>query len=171
MTEQTRTQKALQTAVGIETEGKAFYLKAGKESTSDLGKKLFTKMANDEDRHKRAFESIYDSIRLKHAWPQKPLDFTRGEKVNSVFSNVNPSAKPAASELDAARTAMEMEQKSINFYRELAKGAADATEKSFYEALTGEEQGHYLALVEYQEYLTDPVDWFTTKEHHSLDGG
>ena len=66
---------------------------------------------------------------------------------------------------------MEMEQKSINFYRERAKLTADATEKSFYEAISGEEQGHYLALIEYREYLTDPVDWFTIKERHSLDGG
>ena len=34
-----------------------------------------------------------------------------------------------------------------------------------------EERGHYLALVDYREYLIDPAGWFRKAEHHSLDGG
>ena len=88
MTDQTKTLQALQMAVNIEIEGKAFYLKASKESTSDLGKKLLAKLANEEDRHKRTFESIYEALRLSRVGLNR-LSTLNTVRILILFSNLS----------------------------------------------------------------------------------
>ena len=63
-----------------------------------------------------------------------------------------------------------MEIKSRDYYRQRADEASSDTEKKFFKAISAEEQGHYLALVDYREYITDPDGWFTRTEHHLLEG-
>jgi rubrerythrin len=171
MTDQTKTLQALQLAIRMEIDGKAFYLKASQESTNALGKKLLATLSSEEDMHRQTFESIYEALRRKKGWPAAAFHPDRGKTIRSVFAEAGTPQKPATSEMDAIKTAKEMELKSISLYRERAKEAADTVEKAFYETLAGEEEGHHLALVDYEEYLTDPTGWFTMKERHSLDGG
>lgn len=40
-----------------------------------------------------------------------------------------------------------------------------------YIALSREERGHYLELLDYREYFEDPAGWFGMKEGFRLDGG
>jgi len=77
----------------------------------------------------------------------------------------------AASELDALKLAIEMEGRSYDLYNKRSQEARSEAEKIFYQALAAEERQHQLVLTDYQEFLSDPTDWFTGKEHHSLDGG
>ncbi len=74
-------------------------------------------------------------------------------------------------ELDAVQTAMDMENKSYDFYRAQSGKATHETEKRFYEAVANEESVHHALLLDYYEYLEDPAQWFTMKEHPSLDAG
>jgi len=83
----------------------------------------------------------------------------------------DPDIKAAPAELDAITIAMDMENKTYDFYKSRGEEAVYDVEKRFYEALAAEERGHYLALVDYREYIIDPAGWFTKIEHHSLDGG
>ena len=46
--EQDKTMEALQIAVQMEIDGKAFYLKASQESGNELGKQLLKKLAEEE---------------------------------------------------------------------------------------------------------------------------
>ena len=80
-------------------------------------------------------------------------------------------AKPTASELEALKMAMTMEDKSYSFYRSRNEEAASPAEKAFYQALSAEERVHYLALLDAYDYLLNPQGWFTKKERWGLDGG
>ena len=64
-----------------------------------------------------------------------------------------------------------LQERWDDFYRSQGEKAQYDVEKKFYETLAAEERGHYLALVDYREYLVDPAGWFRKAEHHSLDGG
>jgi rubrerythrin len=66
---------------------------------------------------------------------------------------------------------MEMENKTEKFYSSRGAEAVYGAEKKLYTSLAAEERGHFLALVDYREYLIDPAGWFRKAEHHSLDGG
>ncbi len=58
VTEQDKTLKALQIAIQMEIDGKEYYLKAGQESSNELGKKLLESLASEEDTHRQKFEEI-----------------------------------------------------------------------------------------------------------------
>ncbi len=60
--------KVMQTAVQMEIDGGAFYLKAAALSGNTLGVKLFNQLAAEEDMHRRIFERIASAIQTKQGW-------------------------------------------------------------------------------------------------------
>jgi rubrerythrin len=169
--EQNQTIKTLQLAIQMEIDGKAFYLKSSQDSLNEMGKHLFATLAGEEELHRSKFEEIYRVINDKHQWPQVVFHPDKGQTIKTIFAKALEKVhKPSASELEAVQTAIKMEIKSYALYSSQARTSTYAAQRSFFEALAGEERGHQLALIDYQEYLTDPAGYFRTKEHHSLDG-
>ena len=66
---QEKTTQALWYAIQMEIDGKVFYLKASRDSSSELGKKLLELLAIQEDYHRQKFEQIYENIRKVSEWP------------------------------------------------------------------------------------------------------
>jgi rubrerythrin len=174
-TEQNKTLVALQKAVQIETDGKEFYLKASRESGNKLGKELLKSLAAEEDIHRQKFEEIYDSVRDKKAWPKTEFKADKGRRLRTIFAEatheLGASLKAPATELDAVKTAMDMENKTYDFYKTQSKDANYNAERDFYEALAAQERTHHQVLLDYYEYLEDPAAWFVKVEHPHLDGG
>ncbi len=168
--EQSNTVKALQTAIQMEVDGKEFYLKAGRASANELGQTLFKTLAGEEDLHLKRFEQIYETIEKRKQWPQveippHPLD------LKTVFSEASEHVHATGAELEALQTAMVMENKTYDFYTRQSETAGFPAEKDYYQRLAGEERAHHAYLMDYHEYLTNPGQYFTLKERHSLDGG
>ena len=175
VTEQDKTLEALQIAIQMEIDGNEYYLKASQESNNELGKKLLESLATEEDTHRQKFEEIYNAIRNKKAWPATDFRPDGGKRLRTIFARateeMGSNIKALATELDAIQTAMDMENKTCDFYKSQGVNATYDTEKGFYETLAAEERGHQLILLDYYEYLKDPAGWFVKKEHPSLDGG
>jgi len=173
--EQKKTLEALQIAVQMEIDGKEYYLKASQESKNELGKKLLKSLAAEEDTHRQKFQEIFSAIRSKKAWPVTDFQPDGGKRLRTIFARateeMRSTIKLLATELDAVQTAIEMENKTYDFYKSQSKVASYDTERDFYETLATEEREHRLVLLDYYEYLTNPAGWFVTKEHPSLDGG
>jgi len=173
--EQDKTLAALQIAVQMEIDGKEYYLKASQKSNNELGKRLLASLASEEDVHRQKFEEIYDAIRNRKAWPVIDFQPDRGKRLRTVFATateeMGTNVKAPDTELDAVQTAMDMENKTHDFYLNRGKDAAYDAERDFYETLAAEEREHHLVLLDYYEYLKDPAGWFVKKEHPSLDGG
>jgi rubrerythrin len=173
--EQSRTVKAVQFAIQMEIDGKEYYQKASQKSSNRVGKELFEWLAGEEDKHRQRFEAIYSFIKSEKAWPDAGIKPRKGDILNTFFSEAmraaGPTVKPASTELDTIAKAMEMEDKTEKFYSSHGKEAVYDAERKLYTSLAAEEKGHYLALVDYREYLIDPAGWFRKSEHHSLDGG
>ena len=174
-TEQNKTLEALQIAIRMEIDGKEFYLQAGRESSNELGKRLLEQLAAEEDTHRRKFEEIYNAISNKKAWPVTDFQPDGGRGLRTIFARateeLGSDIKAASTELDAVQTAMNMENKSYDFYKSHNGSAAYGAERNFFETLAAVEREHYLILLDYYEYLKDPAAWFVEKEHPSLDGG
>jgi len=166
---------AIRLAIQMEIDGKKYYLQASERSDNKVGKELFLWLAAEEDKHRRIFADIFNAIRKQKDWPEVGIKPVKGAILNTVFSGAMKAAaatvKSTGTELDSIGGAMEMENKTREFYlSQSQKGSLDAGKK-LYSALAAEEQGHYLALVDYREYLIDPAGYFRKAEHHSLDGG
>ena len=173
--EKDRTLEAVKIAIQMEIDGKEYYQKASKASSNELGRKLLQQLATEEDIHRQKFEQIFDAIGTREGWPTVDFQPDGGQGLRTIFARVSEelgSNVPAsASELDAVKTAMDMENKTYDFYSNQAKNATYDAEKDFYEALMVQEREHHLVLLDYYEYLKDPAAWFVKSEHPSLDGG
>jgi rubrerythrin len=173
--EQDRAIQALKTAIQMEIDGKQYYLKISRQSGNETGKKLLASLAAEEDIHRQKFEQIYEAIRQKKAWPMTDFRPDGGSGLRTIFAQatqeINTKVKAPQTELAAVKTAMDMENKTFDFYTSQSKVATYPAEKDFYQALASQEREHHLILLDYYEYLKDPAGWFVTKEHHSLDGG
>ncbi|MFH1382820.1 MAG: ferritin family protein [Chloroflexota bacterium] len=173
--EQERTLAALQTAVQMEIRGKQYYRKASQTSSNKWGKKLLQTLAGEEDRHRRRFEEIYEALRVKNTWPNLTSPLKSSRQVKDLFARINretdSSHRPPAAELSHVEKAMAMENETFDFYKGEGAKAASAVEKDFYESIAAEEKEHYLALLDYYEYLKNPAAWFVRSEHPALDGG
>jgi len=174
VTEQDKTLEALQIAIQMEIDGKGFYLKASQESSNELGKKLLESLATEEDTHRQKFEEIYSAMRSKKAWPMTDFQPDKGKRLRTIFvratEKTGSNIKVLATELDAIQVAMNLENKTYDFYKTRA-GNASYDERGFYETLAAEEREHHLILLDYYEYVKDPAGWFVKREHPSLDGG
>ena len=174
-TEQDRTLEVLQIAIRMETDGKEYYLKASQESSNKLGRKLLESLATEEDTHRQKFEEIYKAIRSKKAWPTTDFQPDGGKKLRTIFARaaeeMASNTKAPNTELDVIQTAIDMENKTYDFYKSQGGNATYDAEKGFYETLAAEEREHHLILLDYYEYLKDPAGWFVRTEHPSLDGG
>ncbi len=173
--EQDKTVKALQIALRMEIDGKEYYLKSSQESSNELGKKLLKSLAGEEDIHRQVFEKIYNAIRNKKGWPATDFKPDGGRRLRTIFARetgkVGSKVKALATELDTIQKAMDMENKTYDFYKSQDESADYDAERDFYKTLAAEEQGHHTILLDYYEYLKNPAAWFVKKEHPSLDGG
>jgi rubrerythrin len=136
VTEQDKTQKALQIAIQMEIDGKEYYLKASQESSNDLGKKLLQSLAAEEDVHRQKFEEIYSTLRNKKAWPETDFQPDRGKRLRTIFARsieeIGSKVKVPATELEAVQTAMDMENKTYDFYKNQGRSATYDAERDFY---------------------------------------
>ena len=175
VTEQGKTLDALKMAIQMETDGKEFYLKASQTSSNELGKKLLESLAAEEDVHRQKFKEIHDAIRSKMSWPKTDFQPDGGSRLRTIFvratEEMSSAVKALATELDAVQTAMDMENKTYDFYKTQGKNATYDAEREFYEALAIQEKEHHLILLDYYEFLKNPAAWFVSKEHPSLDAG
>jgi rubrerythrin len=173
--EQSQTLEAIKFAIQMEIDGKKYYQKASRQSGNKVGIELFEWLANEEDKHRQVFGGIYNAIRKQKAWPEVSIQPGKGAILDTIFSKEMQAAastvKATTSELESIGEAMEIENKTREFYKSQDQKASYDAEKKLYSTLAAEEEGHYLALVDYREYLIDPAGYFRKAEHHSLDGG
>ncbi len=173
--EMEKTLAVVKTAIQMEIDGKAFYLKAGNLSGNEPGKKLFESLAAEEDSHRQVFEKIYQAIREKQRWPETSFHADYGQGLRTLFARaiekMGTEARTAQTELEAVQTAMSMEDRSFDYYREHGDKATYPTEKELYQKLAAQEAEHKLILADYYEYLVNPAAYFVQKEHPSMDGG
>lgn len=168
-----RMMEILQDAIQMEVDGKEFYQRASQKSSNRLAKELFQRLAIEEDEHNKKFEGIFQALKKGQDWPAIEPPSWRGKHLKSIFAEatkeLGSKIKVSQSELDAIKTAMDMENRTHDFYYSWSERSTFPVEKRFYKALAAEERGHHLALLDSYEYFTDPAGWFVMKEHR-LDG-
>ena len=173
--EQNKTLKALQVAIKMEIDGKEFYQKASQSSGNQLGRELFQSLAAEEDIHRQKFEEIYNALGSKKEWVGTDFRPDGGKRLRTIFARatekIGSDIEVLSTELDAVKIAMDMENKTQDYYKNQSQVATYDAEREFYELLAAEEREHHLVLLDYHEYLKDPESWFVTKEHPSLDAG
>ncbi len=164
---------ALDKALQLEIDGMAFYKKAAVESKNQLAKEMFTYLADAEVTHINRIKQISGSLKMTGNWCR--TDDDRGHAdIKEIFKRLASENRDniisGATDIQALDTGLDLEVKSIDFYKEQLAKTSDANEKAFFTNLVEEETAHFRTLKDMKLYLENPDSWFIEHEKHGLDG-
>ena len=152
----------LRRAMGIEQEGRNFYLKAAQATQDKKGQEIFQTLAGDEENHYNLLKSQYDALRENGGWvisPEvkkvnidlsKPL-FPRG--IEALKKKVNEKSN----DRDALLFGLDIEIRSYDLYRHAT--VADEAGKRMFAYLAEQEMGHFNLLMQRFEAQFGLVSW------------
>ena len=151
-------------AMGYETEGREFYLKAAQNTQDENGREMFRTLAEDEEKHYGLLKRQQASLRDEGEWLESP-------GTGPVKLDLKPSLFPGGKEAlekgitekstdrDALLFGLEIENKSYYLYWSSADKLEDPRGRQMFEYLAGQEQGHFNTLMMRYEGLFGPVAW------------
>jgi rubrerythrin len=163
--------EAIKTAIQLEKDGQAFFEQAARETSNDLGKKMFHKLANDEVRHLQTFKKMFQTIADPQIWKQLMAEGSPRKRM-PYFEQKTAQRTPAekgAGELNALQQALEVERKAITFFKETAEGTDDPEAKRIFETIAEEEEAHYDLIQAQIDSVTHSGFWFDIGEFQ-MDG-
>ncbi len=154
----------LEQAMGIEQEGRQFYLKAAQATLDEKGQEMFTTLADDEKKHYDLIKRQHTALTSEGRWVgsseikavqidlDKPL-FPRGrEALEKAVTN-------RSNDWDALLFGLDIEIKSYDLYRKAALEIAEPLGRQMFEFLAGQEQSHFNILMMRYDFLFGPVSW------------
>jgi len=167
---------ALEKAMEVERQGKAFYEEAAKRMHDPAGKAVFQTLAKDEVEHIRLLQAEYDQIANDSKWmaldeakvcePQTPLKLFPAQKDAAL------AIPRKAKDVDALKLAMDFEERGFKAYKKAQKDTDDPNGKKVYAFLAKQENNHYVFLQKTYDYLTNQGTWyFDEQEFPMFDGG
>ncbi len=166
---------ALEVALNNETREREFYLQHAARTKNPLGKAMFEQIAADELEHYQRLKELHAKWQKQEKWPESVPLVVNNTNIKNVLlntiKNVENTAKADTDDLDAVKTAVDFEEKGVEFYKKLRDASANIKEKEFFNLLSMIEYEHFMSLRDTEEYLASPDTWFIKAEHHMMDGG
>ena len=133
----------------MEVEGERFFSGAATRMKYPRTKDMFISLAKQERRHIHVLEEELKRLEQGASWisPTSVKGPARAEA--SIFKEVEGVSgplDPKASELDVLKFGIEVERKSIDYYRRAGQEVSDPKAKEVFNWLVGEEAGHLTIL-------------------------
>ncbi len=154
-------------ALKIEREGKKFLLEAAARSEHPAAKRTFEYLASQEDNHAEKIQKMYQAIAdTGESIPMEEDAETPEEKImgfNRRLAELKDDGRASAGDIEAYKTALEMEEDTEEFYRQKISETADENIRRIYEYFINEESAHSVMLRSCLDFMEDPASWF--KEH------
>ena len=141
----------LRDAVAMELEGKDFFELAAKTVKHPRAKEMFMSLVRQEQKHVEIIEDEARRLESGRGWGS--LDEVRSSAPRmpqvSVFKDravTRRRLREDASELEVLEVGIEVEKKSIDYYRTAALKATDPNARGLFDWLVGQEAGHLTIL-------------------------
>lgn len=153
-------------AMKMELDGKAFYEKLAAETESEGLRKIFSELADDEQKH----YDIFRQLKEKEA-VNSMVDSTALEGARSLFADlqVNKSEQRLLkSNLDAYQYAMKAEKDSAELYQDAADKENDEGIKQLLQKMAVEERKHLHILENIFDFVNAPTQSLVWAEFSNL---
>lgn len=152
-------------AMQLEQEGKTLYDGFAESAPQKKLKGIFRELAEQEERHYQIFKKMKED-------QDATLEGTSFlNNVKSVFSEWKQNKAKFnfdMSQVDLYRKALEIEQKSKEFYQEKAKEVPDGKQKEIFLKIAHEEQAHYDVIANIVDFLEKPERWVEHAEFSKI---
>ena len=162
----------LKIALEMEDEGYRTYTEGAKTIKNSLGRRMLERLAQDEISHMKRIREVYEALEGKREWKKGEVHSSE-ESVTfqTIFDRLRNELKQSTDELgshgvddeEVIETAINLENHARFYYAESAKKAKDEKVREFLETLAQEEEGHYKALRNMNNFMADPANWFATQ--------
>ena len=164
--------QALQTALDFEQKGHTIYEETANKTQNIMIAKTFRYLANQELFHIEEIEEYIKQLNNGHKVKLKGDEPPDTKKFFTMTVNqFKEKTELSDDDLKAHETALELEQKSYNFYKEQYGKTEDNEAKRLFKWLMGQENAHYELIQKAYEYIKNPVGFYTEEEKWMADGG
>ncbi|MDZ7261016.1 MAG: ferritin family protein [candidate division KSB1 bacterium] len=156
--------KALSQAIRLEQDGIEFYQNAAKRTKHPKSQEIFRTLAKEEQHHLDMVKQQYQSLSGGQGW----INFYKSVKEDigsgkSLFpkgkEGLEKAVGPRTTELEALAFALEIEDKSHEWYQNSASETQDEAGKNMYLFLADEERRHFELLMLHYESIIRMGDW------------
>lgn len=164
--------KVIQEAIKLEINGRQFFEHARDISQNSLGKKMFQKLADDENRHLREFSELFSSVLGTDDWKKSVSIEEKGDSqlIQELKSRIkNSEREKGSSELEALRIGMELERNAIDFFENASRETTETKASEICRKISEEEKFHYDLLQTQYDSVTHSGFWLDVAEFQ-MDG-
>lgn len=160
-------------SIRLEINGRSFFRHVAEMTQNEHGKKMFQKLAQDEEEHLKTFCRLFSDVIGNDEW-KKFVDEeeTKGPApiIEELKSRIEKQGKEErASELEAIRIGMDLERKAINFFEKSGKETSDTKAQEIFNQIADQEKFHYDLLQAQYDSVTKSGFWFDIAEFR-MDG-
>lgn len=147
-------------ALKLEVDSREYYIKQAEASEHEGLKKIFYKLADDEQRH-------YEYVQKM---AEKNVEFKETDvltDVKNIFTELldnDVRFEMDLSTIEAYEFAKKMEQESIEYYQKMQKENTDQKALDILKKLENEERKHLLTLEDILLYMRKPETWVEDAE-------
>jgi|SRR6056297_1542780 len=155
-----------QFAIDFERENRKYYEECAENVEDESIKSVFLELSAEEAKHERIVKKLRDKENVED------LDFNIIPRVNKVFSEIKeniPNKVMPNDQVDIYKTALDMEEKSKDFYSEKAEEVEDKKAKEILLRLSKEEKKHEDIIRSIIELVNRPNTWLEDAEWYHLE--
>jgi len=152
-------------AIKLENEGEALYRQFAQTAPEKGMSTIFRELAEQEKRH----AEIFQTLQKTQSASLPATDFL--DKTKNIFAgwkNNKNNFVFQISQSDIYRQALAVEQKSIDFYTEAARQAAEPAQKEIFQKIAREEKTHLEIIENIVEFIARPETWVEHAEFSKI---
>lgn len=163
--------KILKTAIQVEENGYNTFAKFAKETQDETGKKMFQRLAKDEMEHRTILEKQLKALSEGGSWGSIQIPQSSIERLLPSIRDKQKRTKGESGlgELDALNTALDLERKTAQFFREKAAEVSNTEAKDMFMRLAEWEDAHFELIQSELDNIKNTGLWFGIPEFR-MDG-
>jgi len=163
--------QALQTAIEVEKNGLITYLKFARQTKDEFGKNMFIQLAIDEFEHQQILEKQLQKLLENGKWEMIDIPHAEIERVAPLIHEKTRRTKGESGlqDVDALNTALALERKAADFFREKSKQATESEARALFQRLAEWEDTHYDIIQAELDAINQSGFWFGIPEFQ-MDG-
>ncbi|HHS12916.1 MAG TPA: hypothetical protein ENN03_04000 [bacterium] len=163
--------EVLKAAIEVEKNGMKTFSQFAEQTQDESGKRVFLRLAGDEKEHQDILEKQLRGLNETGRWEQVEIPVSQVEK---LLPKIRERAREVQGESgigekEALKTALDLERKTADFFREKAREVEHPQARDFFHRLAEWEDAHYELIQAELDSINNTGMWFGVPEFR-MDG-
>lgn len=159
----------IRSAARLELDGRSFYRQAAVATSHPSGKRMFLRLADEEQNHFAELGALLASLVGESEWQRIVSEEAASTDKSPVIAQLETAISArghstVADDTQALRVAMELERRALSFFDGLKEHASDPMQLELLSKLAEEERFHYDLLQAQLDSLLNVGIWLDTPE-------